>query len=133
MSVITLTDKDIESLQNGKMLHLQVDGEQIVGLGSEKWANEHPDDDASDETSKKLYLVCGNTCFDEYSACINVFGIFTSMELAEITKKNAEDRYYEDEKEKTFPSISARDEVNFEIKEINLDEEIDIELGGYAE
>lgn len=134
MSVIILDDEDMEALQNGELIHLQIGDGQIVGLGSEKWANEHPDDDASDETSKKLYLVCGNTSyFDEYGACINIFGIFTSMELAEITKKNAEDRYYEDEKEKTFPSISARDEVNFEIKEINLDEEIDIELGGYAE
>lgn len=133
MSVITLTDEDIESLQKGKMLHLQVDGEQTVGLASDKWANEHPDDESTEERSNKLYLVYGNTYFDEYGACINVFGIFTSMELAEIAKKNAEDRYYEAERKTSWPSVSKREEVNFEIEEINVDEEIDIELGGYAE
>ena len=44
MSVIILDDEDMEALQNGEMIQLQVNGEQTVGLATEKWAGEKIDD-----------------------------------------------------------------------------------------
>lgn len=44
MSVIILDDEDMEALQNGEMIQLQVNGEQTVGLTTEKWAEEKIDD-----------------------------------------------------------------------------------------
>ena len=44
MGVIILDDEDMEALQNGEMIQLQVNGEQTVGLATEKWAEEKIDD-----------------------------------------------------------------------------------------
>lgn len=44
MGVIILDAEDMEALQNGEMIHLQVNGEQTVGLATEKWAEEKIDD-----------------------------------------------------------------------------------------
>ena len=44
MGVIILDDEDMEALQNGEMIQLQVNGEQTVGLATEKWAGEKIDD-----------------------------------------------------------------------------------------
>lgn len=37
-------DNDMNALQNGEMIHLHVDGEPTVGLATEKWADEKPDE-----------------------------------------------------------------------------------------
>jgi hypothetical protein len=42
--VIILDDEDMEALQNGKLIHLQIEDGQIVGLATEKWAEEKIDD-----------------------------------------------------------------------------------------
>lgn len=52
MSVIILDDEDMEALQNGEMIHLQVNGEQTVGLATEKWAVEYPDCEEEENESK---------------------------------------------------------------------------------
>ena len=44
MGVIILDDNDMNALQNGEMIQLQVNGEQTVGLATEKWAGEKIDD-----------------------------------------------------------------------------------------
>ncbi len=44
MSVIILDDEDMEALQNGEVVHLQIEDGQIVGLATEKWAEEKIDD-----------------------------------------------------------------------------------------
>lgn len=57
MSVIILGDEDMEALQNGELIHLQIEDGQTVGLATEKWADEKPDEKKlSDEEIFEQFL-----------------------------------------------------------------------------
>ena len=81
----------------------------------------------------KVYLVYGNTYFDEYGAYINTFGVFSTLEEAEKVKKQKEDEYFERESTAIYSYVEDRSEVEFQIMEIEVDKAIDCQLGGYAE
>ena len=64
-----------------------------------------------------------------------MFGVFTSKEMAEKIKKQKEDEFYQQEMKKKsgYRNIDSREEVEFEIKEMQLDEICDLFVGGYVE
>ncbi len=83
----------------------------------------------------KVYLVYGDTYFRQYGSEFHLFGVFTSKERAEEVKKQKEDEFYKQEmKEKAcYRNIDSREEVEFDIKEMQLDEICDLFVGGYVE
>ncbi len=81
----------------------------------------------------KLYLVYGDTCFDGYGADINIFGVFDTLEKAELVKVQTEEKYFKEDQESIFPELDNRSEVEFHIEEIETNTIIDKNLGGYAE
>lgn len=76
---------------------------------------------------EKLYLVYGDTWFGCYGSEINIFGVFTSKEMAEKVKKQKEDEYFENDQKSKFT------EVAFYIKEICVNTICNEYLGGYIE
>lgn len=84
----------------------------------------------------KKYLVYGDTWFEGYGATITVFGIFDTLEQAEKAKKNKEEEYFKEELKNPFSLIKSEDDkkmIEFNIHEIEVNEIIDFELGGYCE
>ena len=81
----------------------------------------------------KVYLVYGNTWFGGYGEYINTFGVFSTRELAEKFKTQYEDEYFKLDQQWLFHELDNRSDVEFEIKELEVDETIDESLGGYAE
>lgn len=81
----------------------------------------------------KVYLVYGNTWFGGYGEYINTFGVFSTRELAEKVKTQKEDEYFKLDQQWLFHELDNRSDVEFEIKELEVDETIDESLGGYAE
>lgn len=82
---------------------------------------------------KKLYLVYGDTWFGCYGSEINIFGVFTSKEMAEKVKKQKEDEYFENDQKSKFTELDDRSEVAFYIKEICVNTICNEYLGGYVE
>lgn len=82
---------------------------------------------------KRMYLVYGNTWFGGYGEEIHIFGIFSSHEMAEKVKKQAEDKYFEQDQQSRFSELDDRSEVEFHIVEIPTDTYVDETLGGYIE
>lgn len=83
----------------------------------------------------KVYLVYGDVYFEQYGSEFHLFGVFTSKEMAEKVKNQKEEKFYRKEmKEKQcYRNIDSREEVKFEIKEMQLDEICDLFVGGYVE
>lgn len=83
----------------------------------------------------KVYLVYGDTYFDGYGSEFHLFGIFESREKAEEVKKQKEDEFFQQEmkKKSCYRNIDSREEVEFEIKEMQLDKICDLFVGGYVE
>lgn len=81
----------------------------------------------------KLYLVYGDTWFGGYGAYINIFGVFDTLEKAELVKVQAEEKYFKEDQESRFSELDNRSEVEFHIEEIEINAIIDKNLGGYEE
>ena len=83
----------------------------------------------------KVYLVYGDTYLQDYGSEFHLFGIFTSKEMAEKVKKQEEDKLYQQEMKRKpcYRYINSRNEVEFEINEMQLDEICDLFVGGYVE
>lgn len=83
----------------------------------------------------KVYLVYGDVHFEQYGSEFHLFGVFTSKERAKKIKKQKEDEFYQQEMKKKsgYRNIDSREEVEFEIKEMQLDEICDLFVGGYVE
>ena len=83
----------------------------------------------------KVYLVYGDAYFEQYGSEFHLFGVFTSKQMAEEVKKQKEDEFYQQEMKKKsgYRNIDSREEVEFEIEEMQLDEICDLFVGGYVE
>ena len=81
----------------------------------------------------KLYLVYGDTWFGGYGANINIFGVFDTLEKAELVKVQTEEKYIKEDQESRFSELDNRSEVEFHIEEIEINAIIDKNLGGYEE
>ena len=84
----------------------------------------------------KKYLVYGDTWFEGYGAKITVFGVFDTLEQAKEAKKEKEEEYFKEELKNPYSCIESEDDkmmIEFNIHEIEVNELIDLELGGYCE
>ena len=81
----------------------------------------------------KVYVVYGDTYFEGYGAYINLFGVFSTPELAEMVKKQKEKEYFENENKKSYSLVESEQDVVFHVEEVSIDSKNDICLGGYAE
>lgn len=83
----------------------------------------------------KVYLVYGDTYFEQCGSDFHLFGVFTSKQAAEEVKKQKEDEFYQQEmkKKSRYRNIDSREEIEFEIKEMQLDKICDLLVGGYVE
>lgn len=78
-----------------------------------------------------VYLVYGDTYFDEYGASINCFGIFDTKEEALYAKKEKEDEYYQKDLDNEYSDTHiSRKAINFNILELNPGNIVDAYLGG---
>lgn len=82
--------------------------------------------------SKKVYLVCGDTYFGPYGSNINIFGIFNSKELADKAKTQKENDYFKNEKRQKHTWVK-REDVHFEVIEMEINKMTDYIIGGYIE
>lgn len=82
----------------------------------------------------KVYLVIGDTYFDCYGSDFHCFGIFRTKEKAEEIKKQKEDEFYQKELERgKWCPIESRDDVEFKLEELEIDQITDLDWGGYVE
>lgn len=83
----------------------------------------------------KVYLVYGDVYFEQYGSEFHLFGVFTSKERAKEIKKQKEDEFYQQEMKKKsgYRNIDSREEIEFKIKEMQLDKICDLFVGGYVE
>lgn len=89
---------------------------------------------AKNESIKPVYLVYGDTYFDEYGSLINCFGIFDTKEEALYTKKEKEDEYYQKDLDNEYSDTHiSRKAVNFNILELKPGNIVDVYLGGHTE
>ena len=98
--------------------------------------NENNNDDQRKGEKMKLYLVYGDTWFKGYGCRENVFGIFATKEEAEIARKSAAKRLYEEEilKMSLIDAMTLTEvEMSIEISELELNQAVNIELGSYVE
>ena len=61
------------------------------------------------------------------------FRCFSSREMAEKVKKQAEDEYFEYDQQSRYTELEDRSEVKFYVEEIAGDTHIDKAIGGYIE
>ena len=84
----------------------------------------------------KKYLVYGDTWFEGCGAKITVFGVFDTLEQAKEAKKQKEEEYFEEKLKDPYSCIESENDkmmIEFNIHEIEVNELIDLELGGYCE
>lgn len=81
-----------------------------------------------------LYVVHGNTYYDGYGHIENLFGIYTEKDQAEATKDLIIKELYEKEIARgQMTIVEDISDIEVEILEIDADEIVNIELGGYCE
>ncbi len=81
-----------------------------------------------------LYVVHGNTYYDGYGHIENIFGIYTKKGTAEAAKDLIIKELYKKEIARGWMTIvDDISDIEVEILEIDADEIVNIELGGYCE
>lgn len=81
-----------------------------------------------------LYVVHGNTYYDGFGHIENIFGIYTKNDTAEATKDLIIKELYEKEIARgQMTIVEDISDIEVEILEIDADEIVNIELGGYCE
>lgn len=80
-----------------------------------------------------LYVVHGNTYYGGYGHVENIFGIYTEKKDAEAAKDLMIKKLYEKNKDGVWTYVEDIEEIEVDIAEIDANELVDIELGGYCE
>ena len=80
-----------------------------------------------------LYVVHGNTYYGGYGHVENIFGVYTEKDSAEAAKDLIEKRLYEENKDRERSIVDDLSDIAVGILEIEANEILDIELGGYCE
>lgn len=82
----------------------------------------------------KVYLVYGDVYFDPDGSDIRCFGIFYTKQIAEQVRLQKENEFYQQElKKKKYRRIDSREDIKFEVMELEINKTTDLELGGYTE
>jgi len=81
----------------------------------------------------KLYLVHGNTWYDGYGYCENLYGVFTDRKTAEKVKTEVTEKLYEKEMHNINTHVESISDIEIDILEVDVNQVTDIELGGYVE
>lgn len=81
----------------------------------------------------KLYLVHGNTWYEGYGYCENLYGVFTDRKTAEEVKDKITLKLYEKETHNTYTNVESISDIEIDILEVNVNQVTDIDLGGYVE
>lgn len=81
----------------------------------------------------KLYLVHGNTWYEGYGHCENLYGVFTDRKTAEEVKDKITLKLYEKETHNICTNVDSISDIEIDILEVNVNQVTDIDLGGYVE
>lgn len=81
----------------------------------------------------KLYLVHGNTWYEGYGYCENLYGVFTDRKTAEEVKDKITLKLYEKETHNTYTNVESISDIEIDILEVNVNQVTNIDLGGYVE
>ena len=80
-----------------------------------------------------LYVVHGNTYYEGYGHIESIFGIYTEKKDAETAKDLVIQKLYEKNKDNTDTYVEDIEDIEVDIIEIDANELVEIELGGYYE
>lgn len=80
-----------------------------------------------------LYVVHGNTYYDDYGRIENIFGVYTEKDAAEAAKDLVTKELYEKNVNDKWTRVENLSDVDVDILEIEADKLVEIELGGYCE
>ena len=80
-----------------------------------------------------LYVVHGNTYYEGYGHVESIFGIYTEKKDAETAKDLMIQKLYEKNKDNTETYVEDIEDIEVDIIEIDANELMEIELGGYYE
>ena len=80
-----------------------------------------------------LYMVHGNNYYEGYGHVESIFGIYTEKKDAEAAKDLVIQKLYEKNKDNTETYVEDIEDIEVDIAEIDANELVEIELGGYYE
>ena len=80
-----------------------------------------------------LYVVHGNTYYNDYGHIEKIFGVYTEKDAAEAAKDLVTQELYEKNVNDKWTRVENLSDVDVDILEIEADKLVEIELGGYCE
>ena len=81
----------------------------------------------------KLYLVHGNTYYDDYGHDEYFYGAFTDKKMAEKVRAEVIVKLYEKEMHNINTHVESISDIEIDILEVDVNQVTDIDLGGYVE
>lgn len=81
----------------------------------------------------KLYLVHGNTYYDDYGHDEHFYGAFTDKKMAEKVRAEVTEKLYEKEMHNENTIVKSLSDIKIDILEVDVNQVTDIDLGGYVE
>lgn len=81
----------------------------------------------------KLYVVHGNTYYNDYGHIEKIFGVYTEKDAAEAVKDLVTQELYEKNVNDKWTLVENLSDVDVDILEIEAYKLVEIELGGYCE
>lgn len=81
----------------------------------------------------KLYLVHGNTWYEGYGYDDHFYGAFTDKKMAEKVRAEVTVKLYEKETHNINTNVESISDIEIDILEVDVNQVIDIDLGGYVE
>ncbi len=80
-----------------------------------------------------VYVVHGNTWYEGYGHMEHLFGVYTNEDAAKAAKDHVAKQLYEEEIGNPYTSVKTMADIEVDILEVDADELVNIELGGYWE
>lgn len=80
-----------------------------------------------------VYVIHGNSYYEDYGYIENIFGVFFKKDAAEEAKNRVIKDLFEKEMKKTYTTVKKISDIEVDILEIETDELVNFELGGYCE
>lgn len=80
-----------------------------------------------------LYVVHGNTYYNDYGHIEKIFGVYAEKDAAEVAKDLVVQELYEKNVNDKWTRVERLSDIDVDILEIEADKLVEIELGGYCE